>query len=470
MDNKYIRLLKNTGIVFVGNVGSKLLTFLMLPFYTKWLSPAEYGSFDLIFTYSTLLLPLCFLCIIDSIFIFPANKSLKEQSCYFCWGLVFSGSMALLSGILLFVGQHFFSDESFFVVNLPLIMGVLGATFLQNYLQQFSRAIGNMRVFALSGFIVAAINCGMAFWLVPQQGVRGMVVSIIVAHLTSFILTVYFIKGWKYFSIKFGDRRDYLFPMLAYSIPMVPNAVMWWLIFSLSKPVIEKYCGSGELGIYAFASKIAGLLAISGQILSSAWQCSVIDEFGKPGYPQFYNRMLFALLVLQGFVAVCISIISRECLGAIVDVKFLSSYKYISLLCFSAVMAWHAGYIGTNFQAAKNSIEYLKTSLVGLCVVVVTTFLFVPLLGILGAVCASILGNVALLIARALKVERYVHMACWRPSVCLLSFIFMCCILVLLPDVVRFAGYIALFVVVVSLAIWYKKSFGAIFILLGRNK
>ena len=70
-DNKYARLLKNTGIVFLGNVGSKLLTFLMLPFYTKWLSPAEYGTADLITVYTTFLFCIFSCCIQDSIFIYP---------------------------------------------------------------------------------------------------------------------------------------------------------------------------------------------------------------------------------------------------------------------------------------------------------------------------------------------------------------------------------------------------------------
>ena len=48
LENKYTRLLKNVGIVFVGNAGSKLLVFLMVPFYTRYLSAVEYGMADLV--------------------------------------------------------------------------------------------------------------------------------------------------------------------------------------------------------------------------------------------------------------------------------------------------------------------------------------------------------------------------------------------------------------------------------------
>jgi len=470
LDNKYSRLLKNTGIVFVGNAGSKLLTFLMLPFYTKWLTPDEYGSFDLIFTYATLLLPVCFLCIVDAIFVFPSNKTEKAQSCYFCWGILFSVVMALISTALSLGVCRLFGSGSFFIRSLPAIMCILLATFAQAYLQQFARSIGRMGVFAVSGLIVTAVNCGLAFWLVPQYGVRGMVFSIIVAHVVSFAVTMFMIRGWRYLSVRIGPARDYLQPMLAYSIPMIPNAVMWWLIFSLSKPVIERCCGGNELGIYAFSSKVAGILAITGQILSSAWQCSILSEFGKDGYCQFYNRMLLALLIVQGGAAMAISLLSRECLGFVVDPKFMSAYRFIPFLCFSAVMAWHAGYVGTNFQAAKNSVEYLKTSLIGLAVIVVATFALVPPFGATGAVFASVLGNAAILLSRALKVEKYVHMTCWKPSVCLLSAVLAFCTLVLLPREFRLVGYAVSFLVIVGLLVRYRDGLQSVIGLFRRSK
>ena len=39
-----------------GNIGSKLMGFFMLPFYTNWLSPADYGTTDLLIVYANLLL------------------------------------------------------------------------------------------------------------------------------------------------------------------------------------------------------------------------------------------------------------------------------------------------------------------------------------------------------------------------------------------------------------------------------
>lgn len=48
MKNKYQTLTGNTVKLGLGTFGSKLLVFLMVRFYTEYLSPADYGTADLI--------------------------------------------------------------------------------------------------------------------------------------------------------------------------------------------------------------------------------------------------------------------------------------------------------------------------------------------------------------------------------------------------------------------------------------
>ena len=50
---KYKRLGKNTSLVFIGNLGSKLIALLMLPFYTKWLTVEDYEVTDIINVYAS---------------------------------------------------------------------------------------------------------------------------------------------------------------------------------------------------------------------------------------------------------------------------------------------------------------------------------------------------------------------------------------------------------------------------------
>ena len=53
------RLLKNTFIISIGKLGTSAVSFLLLPLYTKVLTPGEYGIHDLLGTIQTIL-GICF--------------------------------------------------------------------------------------------------------------------------------------------------------------------------------------------------------------------------------------------------------------------------------------------------------------------------------------------------------------------------------------------------------------------------
>src|SRR5690606_20529222 len=61
-------LLKKTGIYAIGTFGSKILTFLLIPFYSFYLDREEFGYYDLVITAINLLVPFITLQISDGVF------------------------------------------------------------------------------------------------------------------------------------------------------------------------------------------------------------------------------------------------------------------------------------------------------------------------------------------------------------------------------------------------------------------
>ena len=86
-DHKYKTLLSNTFLISLGTFGSKLLTFVMVRFYTGVLTPADYGTADLIMQTANLLLPLVSLGITNGPWIErnSAGAFLPSAFIPFCW-------------------------------------------------------------------------------------------------------------------------------------------------------------------------------------------------------------------------------------------------------------------------------------------------------------------------------------------------------------------------------------------------
>ena len=58
MNKNYKELLKNSAIFTIGSFSSKVLIFLLVPFYTSFLSTEEYGYYDLVYITIQLLFPI----------------------------------------------------------------------------------------------------------------------------------------------------------------------------------------------------------------------------------------------------------------------------------------------------------------------------------------------------------------------------------------------------------------------------
>ena len=66
--SKESRLAKNTIIFALGNLGTKLISFLFVPLYTNVLSTSEYGTVDLFSTIAMFVIPVVTLNIVESPF------------------------------------------------------------------------------------------------------------------------------------------------------------------------------------------------------------------------------------------------------------------------------------------------------------------------------------------------------------------------------------------------------------------
>ena len=96
-NNKYKTLVSNTMLISLGTFGRKLLVFFMLRFYTSYLTPADYGTADLITQTANLLFPLISLGITDGVFRFAVDHTEQRRN-------IFSvGVYTILAGALLLV-------------------------------------------------------------------------------------------------------------------------------------------------------------------------------------------------------------------------------------------------------------------------------------------------------------------------------------------------------------------------------
>jgi len=408
--NKYTRLGKNTILIFVGNAGAKLITLVMLPFYTRWLSVEDYGVTDIINVYVTLLLGLSTACIAEAVFLFPKGQPQEKQKAYFSSGLAFAFCTLLLTALLFKVITGIFTYRGLsntFTDNAPAVYWLLAVTFLQQYIQQFVRSIDKMKIYSTTGIVLTVCTALFSFVMIPRLGVYGYVFALVLANVSAAFYTLLFSGSFRFFSFK-SIEKDACKEMVKYTFPLIPNTVMWWLIGAFNRPLMEYHLGLHAIGIFGVANKFSGMLSALFNIFSQSWTISVVEEFGKEGYNHFFNKMFRLIVAGLILLFLIITISSKLIIGIFTGPNFHEAWKYLPILTFGFILSGISALIGSNFVGAKKSKYFLYSSIWVIVTAIIFNAVLIPKFGIFGAAIAVTLSFAVMAVSRMFYARKYV--------------------------------------------------------------
>ena len=410
MENRYKRLGKNTFLVLLGNASSKLISVIMLPLYTRWLSVSDYGITDIISVYSTLLGSIVVCCIYDAILVFPKGLSYEEQKKYFSTGISFSFFSLGVASVFFFIISlicNCFRIHNSFIDYIWYVYILFCADIFFRCIQSFCRSIDKLIAYSVSGVVVTFFTALFAFVFIPSYGVFGYVIGIAMAHLCGALYAFVSSKSWVFFSLK-DTKWNVCKKMLKYSIPLIPNAIMWWIVIFINRPFMEKYVGFEGIGLFAVANKFPGILTMFFSVFLISWQLSVLEEFGKDGYGHFYNRIFKIINILSSVIVIFIAFCSRELISLFTDEKFFEAWQFIPLLSFGILFSNIAGFVGCNFSASKESKYYFYSSIWSAFAALIANSILIPLWGIWGAAISTCLSFFVGAVSRIIYSWRYV--------------------------------------------------------------
>lgn len=280
--------------------------------------------------------------------------------------------------------------------------------FLQNYSQQFIIGIGKIKLYSLVGFVLCITTFVFSLMLIPKYGVKGYVWAIIFSHLAAALFCVLSSKAYTYYYIFTFDKRK-IRDVLSYSLPLIPNAVMWWLVNALNRPIMEANLSYSEIGIYAVANKFPSIISMLYGVLSVSLTVSILEEVNKPSYSTFYSkvfRYLFALLVLGAIVMMYSSKILIQIFAA---AEFIEAWKYMVILLIGTVLSCMSSYFGLPFTAAKQTKYYLYSTIWGSVASILFNLLLIPVYGLYGACLSFTLSFLIVVLSRVIYIKKFIR-------------------------------------------------------------
>jgi O-antigen/teichoic acid export membrane protein len=409
--NKYKRLGINTIFTFIGNVGPQFVSFLLVPFYTYWLTREDYGVQDLVFTCITLFIPYLSLGFYEAVFLFPKGKEVQEQKKYFSTAVI-TVTTIMVAILLIWMTIPSSIHKAVLPDGMqPYELYLVAALFVgpyQRIIHNFVRSLDKMRVFSYIGVVYAIVMLVLSLTTVPKFGLAGFFISFLGAEILSILYGFFAIKAWKYLSFSCYERQCFS-EMIKYSLPLVPNTTMWWVVNSINRPIMLSTVGLGGIGLYAVSNKFPSIINIIFTVFFSALQISVVEEYGKKDYSTFYNLVFRIVLFIMILISFVFLLFGDLIFSLIIDERFQDGAYYVPILCLGAVLSSVSAYVGTTFTVLKKTKYFLYSSIVAAIVAVVANALLIPKYGIMGACVAICLSQLTMFLYRWIKSYKYVN-------------------------------------------------------------
>lgn len=405
--NKYKKLGYNTLFILIGNIGSKLVSFLLLPFYTTYLSPELYGELNMITMIITFLTPLLTLQFATTVFRFANHQSEEKQNMIMFIALV--TVIPLILVVSLFaknIIEYFKIDYITKYYKYILITFIF--SYLNSVLKEKIRTNSMVKLYSVIGIIETFITISLNIYLVPKYLVLGMIISMTYSTIIISIILAYFSKLNKVLKIKYWNI-DIFKEMLKYSFPLIPNAIIWSILALADRIFLKYYYGLEEVGLYSVASKIPMILTVIFNIFYNSLQISMLDEYKKEGFDKFFKNIFYNISLIQMFGAIGIVVLIKPAIRFIVADTYIEIWRYIPLFLLTILFNNYSAILGVKYLLKKNTKNLLKSSFVACIVNIGFNYLLVPKLGIFGAIMATVIAYVALFYMRKKDTEDMIN-------------------------------------------------------------
>jgi O-antigen/teichoic acid export membrane protein len=392
---KLLGLLSDAATYGLSTVIGQVVQFFLLPVYTSYLGPKEYGISAMLIIVTMLFGPVANLGMTNAIFRrFNQAPSEEAGRTVLSTGLfsVIIGSCSMFAVTVLFSGAiatSFVGDPE--TINLVRLC-LLSATF--NTISQVPsvllRARRNVRIAAVLNLanVVISICATIVFVVGFQMGVKGLVLGTLAAEATFLILA--FACTWGLFELRL-DRTVWK-SMLSYGLPFLPHRLQAVALAQFGQYMVREMLGLDQAGIYNLAVKFALPVGLIVNAIQEAWipykfQVHAQEADARPLFRSIFTYYIAGL----SYLWVGVSLWGFDVVRAMTTPAFHSAAMLIPVLALLRVSQGIYFMMGTGVELSDKTGAYPLISLAGLLTVIVGAFTLVGPLGALGAALASVL-------------------------------------------------------------------------------
>lgn len=389
----------------MGNVLTRLITFLLLPFYTNILKPSDYGLATLVFVF------IGFMNIIynyglDSSFMrfYSEDKDEKSRSKYLSTAIWLSVATSIFfSLIVLAISQTLSasllkSDE--YKILFVLTSGIIFLDSISHVPFAFLRFREKSKQFINIKIVNVLLTFGLNIYFVAilKKGISGIFISNFIASLVTTIILYLLILPSVRFLFDFKKAKS----MVNFGIPFIPAGLSATTMQMIDRYILKNLTDISTVGIYSAGYKLGIFMLLITSAFYYAWQPFFLKMGKKEESRPIFARVFTYFIAITSFLWILVSAFIHELIHfklfgfSILGPEYYDCESIIPIILLAYIFQGvYLNFLPGIYFEKKTKYITIFCGL-GALVNVLLNFILIPLFGILGAAFATLAGFVVL--------------------------------------------------------------------------
>lgn len=399
----------------LGSGLKKFIGLLLLPFYTRALSPEEYGILDILSTTSFLISSFLSFGFDSAVgFYYYKFEGTRRKTLLYINLLQKIFTVFPILVLILFsdyISEILFGSNEYYLViiislaNIPISLILSEQTHIYRYQRKI--LIYNFFIVLKS---VSNILFGITLVVLLQYGIFGAVVSQTLSGLISVIISIAIFTRKEYIP-KFNKEQFSL--LFKFGYPIMWAALATWIFSVSDRYFILFYHDTLQNGFYSIGSIFSQPILLLNMSVQMSAGVLFFRKYHKDLSENKNDSKKFSVKIVEIYLAVAvvlatiISLFSRELISIIATKDYLSSMLVIPFLALSNVLSQLYQIMGPGINIAEKNKYLTLITIITAIINIILNFIFVPNLSYIGASITTLISMIIFVILKIYISQKY---------------------------------------------------------------
>src|SRR5256884_8638859 len=408
MIDRLKELLRHSAIYGLGSIVARVLGVLLLPLYTRYLTPGDYGLIETLVALSAVLTALLAQGMKSAFFRFYFDSADEERRLVVVrttfWYVMVAATAALAAGVALApqISWLLFGTHGHRGLVIAAFVGLWAAL---NYEQMTSlfRVEQRSGAYVTATLANVAITIGATVLLVVvfDKGPLG----VLVGNLTGTLIVYAALLAYSRHALGLQFDRSLYRAMNRFGLPLVPSAVALWLTNFSDRFFLIKLADAHEVGLYSIGVRVASAIVLLLTAFRMAWPAFAYSIEDDREAERTYSFVLTYVVFVCCWLALALGLLAPWILPLITTKPFYPAQNVVAPLAFgvAAFGAYVVVQIGTG-RARQTRSNWVVTGAAAV-VNVALNFALIPPYGRMGAAIATVSAYTLLFVGMAWRAQ-----------------------------------------------------------------